>query len=200
MIRKKKPKKEHERSKLLVLNCGSSSVKYSLFKVVWVGDQKDILLITKGLIECIGQEGSSIKNHKQAIQKVFEVLSTKNHSHRHIDAIGHRVVHGGEYFRRPTLITKDVLAKIKDCARLAPLHNPANIAGIEACKELLPNVRQVAVFDTAFHQTIPPRAYMYAIPYKYYQKYNLRKFGFHGTSHEYVAREAAKKLQKPLHK
>jgi len=193
-------KRKHRVAKLLVLNCGSSSVKHSLFRVVAKKDENEFILLDKGIIECIGQENSLIKTHKEAIEKVFERLSGAEHSHHHLVGIGHRVVHGGEYFRKPTLITKNVLDKIKDCSKLAPLHNPANIAGIEACQELLPNVPSVAVFDTAFHQTIPPRAYMYAIPYKYYQKYNLRKFGFHGTSHEYVAREAAKKLQRPLSK
>ncbi|MFH1621984.1 MAG: acetate kinase [Candidatus Omnitrophota bacterium] len=185
---------------ILVLNCGSSSVKYSLFRVIWIDNEKDFALITKGLIECIGQKGSSIRNHKQAIKKVLDTLAYKQFSYRNINAVGHRVVHGGEYFRKPILITKDVLNKVKYCSRLAPLHNPANIAGIEACQELLSSVRQVAVFDTAFHQTIPPRAYLYAIPYKYYRNYNLRKFGFHGMSHQYVAREAAKRLGSSLHR
>lgn len=185
---------------ILILNCGSSSVKYSLFRVIWIDSENDFALITEGQIERIGQEGSNIKNHKQAISKVLESLSHQNYSYKDIDAIGHRVVHGGEYFRKPVLINKDVIGKIKNCAKLAPLHNPANLAGIEACRELLPGVRQVAVFDTAFHQTIPPRAYMYAIPYKYYTKYNLRKFGFHGMSHQYVARETARKLGRSLNK
>ena len=185
---------------IFVLNCGSSSVKYSLFRVIWIDNEKDFALITNGQVERVGQKGSNIKNHKQAIKKVLDILAHKNFSYRNIDAIGHRVVHGGEYFRRPTLINKDVVVKIKDCSKLAPLHNPANLAGIEACQELLPSVRQVAVFDTAFHQTIPPRAHLYAIPYKYYRKYNLRKFGFHGMSHQYVAREAAKRLGRSLNK
>lgn len=187
----KKPQKELI---ILVLNCGSSSVKYSLFRVIWIDGEKDFALITKGQIECIGQAGSSIRNHKQAIKKILEALASKQYSYRNIDTIGHRVVHGGEYFRKPTLINKEVIVKIKSCSKLAPLHNPANLAGIEACQELLRGVRQVAVFDTAFHQTIPPRAYLYAIPYKYYKKYNLRKFGFHGMSHQYVARKAAQIL------
>ncbi|MFC1646525.1 acetate/propionate family kinase [Candidatus Omnitrophota bacterium] len=185
---------------ILVLNCGSSSVKYSLFRVIWLDNDKDFILVTSGLLECIGQKGSSLKNHKQAIKKVLDVLEQKNFSYRNINAIGHRVVHGGEYFRRPILLNRDAVNKIKDCSKLAPLHNPANLAGIEACKELLPSVRQVAVFDTAFHQTIPPRAHLYAIPYKYYKKYNLRKFGFHGMSHQYVARKAAQRLGRSLNK
>ena len=192
--------KQQKELMILVLNCGSSSVKYSLFRVIWIDNEKDFALITNGQVERVGQKGSNIKNHKQAIKKVLDILAHKNFSYRNIDAIGHRVVHGGEYFRRPTLINKDVVVKIKDCSKLAPLHNPANLAGIEACQELLPSVRQVAVFDTAFHQTIPPRAHLYAIPYKYYRKYNLRKFGFHGMSHQYVAREAAKRLGRSLNK
>ena len=163
---------------ILVLNCGSSSVKYSLFRVIWIDNEKDFALITKGQIECVGQKGSSLKNHKQAIKKVLDVLAHKQFSYRNINAIGHRVVHGGEYFRKPTLINKDAINKIRNCSKLAPLHNPANLAGIEACQELLPSVRQVAVFDTAFHQTIPPRAHLYAIPYKYYRKYSLSRKKF----------------------
>ncbi|MFC1709746.1 acetate/propionate family kinase [Candidatus Omnitrophota bacterium] len=192
--------KQQKELMILVLNCGSSSLKYSLFRVIWIDNEKDFALITSGLLECIGQKDSPIRNHKQAIKKVLGVLAQKNFSYRNINAIGHRVVHGGEYFRKPTAITSDVISKIKNCIKLAPLHNPANLAGIEACKELLSSVRQVAVFDTAFHQTIPPRAHLYAIPHKYYRKYNLRKFGFHGMSHQYVAREAAKKLGRSLHR
>ncbi|MDD5618202.1 MAG: acetate kinase [Candidatus Omnitrophica bacterium] len=184
--------------KLLVLNCGSSSVKYSLFNVKVKDKKKDFILVKKGQIECIGQENCSAKNHKEAIKKILEGLNGNHHPHNKINAIGHRVVHGGEYFTSPTLINKDVINKIKICAKFAPLHNPANIAGIEACQDLLSGVPQVAVFDTAFHQTIPPRAYLYAIPYKYYTKYHLRRFGFHGMSHEYVSREAARQLSKPL--
>jgi len=195
-------KKESRQKELmfLILNCGSSSVKYSLFRVIWIDNEKDFALVTKGQIECIGQKGSNIRNHKQAIKKVLDLLANKNFTYRNINSVGHRVVHGGEYFRKPVLINKDVINKIKDCSKLAPLHNPANLAGIEACRQLLPRVRQIAVFDTAFQQTIQPRAYLYAIPYKYYKKYNLRKFGFHGMSHQYVAREAAKKLGRSLNK
>ena len=183
---------------ILVLNCGSSSVKYSLFKVKDGQSKEDFELITKGVIERIGEKESDIKNHKDAIKNVLDTLSKQNYSCANISVIGHRVVHGGEFFRKPTLVDKDVISKIKICANLAPLHNPANLAGIEACQELLKDVPQIAVFDTAFHQTIPPRAYLYAIPFKYYKKYNLRKFGFHGMSHEYVAREAARKIGKPI--
>src|SRR3989338_4151793 len=164
-------KKQDKELTILILNCGSSSVKYSLFRVIWIDSENDFALITDGQVEAIGQEGSSIKNHRQAIRKILDAISLKDYTYRNIDAVGHRVVHGGEYFRKPVLINKDVILKIRNCAKLAPLHNPANLAGIEACQELLPGVRQVAVFDTAFHQTIAPRAYMYAIPYKYYTKY-----------------------------
>lgn len=193
--------KQQEKDLLfLVLNSGSSSVKYSLFRAITVvmGRERDLVLVTRDKIECIGEKASSLKDHKQAIQKVLKDLSEKDVSYKAIDAIGHRVVHGGEYFREPTIINREIMIKIRRCSELAPLHNPANIAGIEACHELLPRVPQVAVFDTAFHQTIPPRAYLYAIPYRYYQKYNLRKFGFHGMSHQYVAREAAKLLGRSL--
>jgi len=196
LIREKKQKE----LMFLILNCGSSSVKYSLFRVIWIDKEKDFVLITNGKIECIGEKESSIRNHRQAMKKILETLSLKHYTYRNIDAVGHRVVHGGEYFRKPTLINRDVINKIKNCSKFAPLHNPANLAGIEACQELLSRIPQVAVFDTAFHQTIPPRAYLYAIPYKYYKKYNLRKFGFHGMSHQYVAREAARKLGRSLSK
>lgn len=185
----------------LILNCGSSSVKYSLYRAIKLyldSSIRDLVPVSNGQIERIGQKNSNIKNHKQAIKKIVENLVSKNQCCKNIDAIGHRVVHGGEYFRKPTLINKNVILKIKNCSQLAPLHNPANLAGIEACRELLPGIPQVAVFDTAFHQTIPPRAYLYAIPYRYYKKYNLRKFGFHGMSHQYVAREAAKQLKRSL--
>jgi len=186
---------------LLVLNCGSSSVKYTLFKSVKIlanQKERDLVPVTNGYIQRIGEEGSQIKDHRQAIKQIIHDLMAKKESHGTIGAIGHRVVHGGEYFREATLVTKDSVTKIKRCCELAPLHNPANVMGIEICQELLPSIPQVAVFDTAFHQTIPPRAYSYAIPYKYYRKYNLRKFGFHGMSHKYVSIEAAKILGKPL--
>lgn len=192
---------EENNSLLLVLNCGSSSVKYTLFKAVSIlpeQKEQDLVPVKNGQIERIGEKGSATQDHKQAIKSIHEELFGQQESKGTMSAVGHRVVHGGEFFRESTLINKDSLSKIKRCAQLAPLHNPANVAGIEACQELLPGVPQVAVFDTAFHQTIPPRAYSYAMPYKYYQKYHLRKFGFHGTSHHYVAIEAAKMLGKPL--
>ena len=147
--------------------------------------------LEKGLIDCIGESGGKIANHKEALRVLLAKISG-------IDAIGHRVVHGAEWFRQPTIITASVLKKIKKCAKLAHLHNPANVAGIEACQHVLPGIRQVAVFDTAFYQTMPDYAYIYGLPYKLYSRHRVRRYGFHGTSHEYVAEEAAKKLKKPL--
>ena len=192
--------------KILVINSGSSSIKYRLFDVCTDNTKHDAHynLLAKGLIEKIGQKGSGVSNHKEGIQSLLDLLITKKEtglkSFQEIFAIGHRVVHGGVEFERPTLITEEVIAKIRECIQLAPLHNPANLAGIEACEELLPRTKQVAIFDTAFHQTLPKYAYIYGLPYEYYEKYNLRKFGFHGTSHHYVALEAAKILKKPLKK
>lgn len=192
--------------KILVINSGSSSIKYRLFDVRTNNDKHDVHydLLTKGLIEKIGQPDSGVSDHKQGVQVLLKQLvasrETGLSSLKDIFAIGHRVVHGGVTFGHPTLITDEVVAKIRDCIELAPLHNPANLAGIEACKELLPGTKQVAIFDTAFHQTLPEYAYIYGLPYEYYEKYNLRKFGFHGTSHHYVAHEAARLLKKPLKK
>jgi acetate kinase len=190
--------------KILVINSGSSSIKYRLFDVRANGKSNGAhyCLLLKGLIEKIGHADSPVKNHRDGIQALLNGLvankAAKLSSLNDIFAVGHRVVHGGVTFKKPTIITDEVAAKIKECFELAPLHNPANFAGIEACKELLPNVQQVAVFDTAFHQSLPEHAYVYGLPYEYLEKYNLRKFGFHGTSHEYVAHEAAKILKKPL--
>ena len=192
--------------KILVFNCGSSSIKYRLFDVHVNGKHNSAryLLLRKGLIERIGQKDSGVRNHKEGIQIVLDDLvhakEAKLKNFSEIFAIGHRVVHGGVEFKKPTVITEEVISKIRECIELAPLHNPANLAGIEACKELLPDVKQVAIFDTAFHQTLPAYAYIYGLPYIYYEKYNLRKFGFHGTSHQYVAHEAVKILKKPLSK
>ncbi|HAJ56747.1 MAG TPA: acetate kinase [Candidatus Omnitrophica bacterium] len=192
--------------KILVINSGSSSIKYRLFEIRTNGRKNSsrYVILSKGLIERIGQEGSGVKNHKQGIQILLDGLvsgpDAKIGDHNEICAIGHRVVHGGVEFKKPTIITDDVISKIRECFELAPLHNPANFSGIEACKELLPHVKQVAVFDTAFHQSLPEYAYIYGLPYEYYEKYNLRKFGFHGTSHQYVAHEAARQLKKPLSK
>ncbi len=171
--------------KILVINCGSSSLKYKLI------DASRHKLLLGGIIEHIGEKASSVADHHAGLKTILEKIDG-------VDAVGHRVVHGAEKFKKPVLINNAVIRGIKACSSIAPLHNPANLAGILACKKLLPGVKQVAVFDTAFHQTLPPRAYIYGLPYEYYQKYKIRKYGFHGTSHEYVAREAARILKKPL--
>ena len=171
--------------KILVINSGSSSIKYQLFSMP--GQKR----LAKGTIEKIGERGSPIKNHHQGIKDILKNISE-------VEAVGHRVVHGGEEFKQPHLINRQVIRRIKSCSEIAPLHNPANLSGIEACLKLLPGVSQVAVFDTAFHQSLPDFAYLYGLPFSYYQKYGIRKYGFHGTSHEYVAQEAAKKLRRPL--
>jgi acetate kinase len=197
---------------ILTVNSGSSSIKYSLFKV----QRKKLKLTSKGIIERIGEEKSFFrifnsgvqkviaKNHKQAIRILLEfLLESKD---RLIEekslllGIGHRVVHGGNEFRAPVLIDKKVINCIKKYSDLAPLHNPPELLGIKACLELLPKIPQIAVFDTAFHQTIPKYAYIYAIPYKFYKNYGIRRYGFHGISHEYVAEEASHILKKPLSK
>ncbi|MCM8787027.1 MAG: acetate kinase [Candidatus Omnitrophica bacterium] len=182
--------------KILVVNCGSSSIKYKLYSF-----PKQELL-TKGLIERIGEKGSEVKTHKEGIRCLFSKLienkAVKDLSE--IDAIGHRVVHGAETFQKPHIIDNRVIKEIAKCCQLAPLHNPANLEGIISCRKILPKISQVAVFDTAFHQTIPQRAYLYAIPFYYYKKYKIRKYGFHGTSHQFVAHQAAKILKKPLQK
>jgi acetate kinase len=182
--------------KILVINCGSSSIKYKLYEF----PRKK--LIGKGLIEKIGEKSSSIQDHAQGVKELFSRLiqdkALKNVNE--ISAIGHRVVHGGETFKAPTIIDERVIDKIKDCSGLAPLHNPANLSGILGCMEVLPGVRQVAVFDTAYHQTIPDYAYFYAIPTEYYKKYGVRKYGFHGTSHQFVAHKCAEILNRPISK
>ncbi|MFH1768978.1 MAG: acetate kinase [Candidatus Omnitrophota bacterium] len=182
--------------KILTINCGSSSIKYKLYEFPQGS------LISKGLIEKIGEKGSTAATHQRGMEMIFrQLISSKSIDHLDdIRAIGHRVVHGGETFRQPHIIDKRVIGKIKDTIELAPLHNPANLEGIMACLKALPGVLQVAVFDTAFHQTIPPYAYMYAIPLKYYRKYKIRRYGFHGTSHQYVAMEAAKVLGRRLNR
>ncbi|MCQ2969560.1 MAG: acetate kinase [Clostridium sp.] len=187
--------------KTLVINCGSSSLKYQLI------DMNNEELIVQGLVERIGIEGSAltqknsnndkhiinteIKNHKDAIKLVLEALVNEEYgvikSMDEISAVGHRVVHGGEKYSESVLITDEVLDSIRDCVALAPLHNPPNIIGIEACRELMPKVPMVAVFDTAFHQTMPKNAYICPLPYELYEKYGVRKYGFHGTSHKYVS-------------
>ncbi|MDD5019314.1 MAG: acetate kinase [Candidatus Omnitrophica bacterium] len=191
--------------KILVINSGSSSIKYRLFNAVKNGDHgASFRLLTKGLIEKIGHKDSNVHDHREGIQLVLQNLTSgrdaKIKDLKEIWVVGHRIVHGGVEFKKPTLITSEVMAKIRECFELAPLHNPANYAGVEACQAILPDTRQVAVFDTAFHQTLPEHAYIYGLPYEYYEKYNLRKYGFHGTSHQYVAHEAARILEKPLRK
>jgi len=182
--------------KILVINCGSSSIKYKLF---FFPSRK---LLDKGIVERIGEKDSGIKNHSQALRHAIGQIQNKNviENLTEIKAIGHRVVHGGEFFRKPHLINKKTLEKIKKCSNLAPLHNPANLAGIEGCRNFFPTIPQIAVFDTAFHQSIPEAAYMYAIPIQYYKKYKIRRYGFHGTSHQFIAQQAAGKLSKPLNR
>lgn len=194
--------------KILVLNCGSSSVKYKLLEM----DTREVL--ASGGVEKIGMKGSFLKHTRQngdkvmlegeileqraAIEYILGVLISKNHGCiavlEEINAVGHRVVHGGEEFNQSVLITDEVIGKIEECIDIAPLHNPPNLAGIQAICDLLPDVPQVAVFDTAFHQTMPEKAYMYAIPYLLYTKYGIRRYGFHGTSHRYVSRRACEFL------
>ncbi len=196
--------------KVLVVNCGSSSLKYQVL------DMDTSTLLAKGLVERIGIEGSvmrhekigmdkyifeaPMKNHKVAIGYVLEALTDKEHgivaSMEEISAVGHRVVHAGEKYASSVLITEDVMAALEECIDLAPLHNPPNILGIRACQELMPKTPMVGVFDTAFHQTMKPEIYLYAIPYELYEKYKIRKYGFHGTSHKYVSMRAAALLGK----
>ena len=194
---------------ILVLNCGSSSLKYQLLDMK--GDEVYDLM-AKGLVERIGMDAGCIKHqtagkdkyvrempisdHTVAIQVVLEALLDKEHgilsTLEDIEAVGHRVVHGGEEFFCSKLIDDKVVEQIEKCSDIAPLHNPANLLGIKAVTEALPGVPQVAVFDTAFHQTMPAYASMYAIPYEYYEKYKVRRYGFHGTSHRYVSAKGAK--------
>jgi acetate kinase len=180
--------------KILAVNCGSSSIKYKLY------DSQHYSLLTKGIIERIGEKGSEVKNHASGIKKlVGDILKKKVvQGLDEIEALGHRVVHGAESFSQPRIIDNKVIKKIKDCSSLAPLHNPANLAGIVACQRIFSKIPQVAVFDTAFHQSIPRYAYMYALPQVYYTKYKVRKYGFHGASHQFVAGKASKLLKKPL--
>ena len=173
--------------RILVINCGSSSIKYKFFEL------PKGKIISAGLVEHIGEPGSRIGNYLTGIRQILQGIQK-------VEAIGHRVVHGFEKFKEPVLIDQRVIRKIRQCSLLAPLHNPANLEGILACKKLLPRLRQVAVFDTAFHQTLPDYAYIYGLPYEYYKRLGIRKYGFHGMSHEYVAHEAAKILKRPLHK
>ncbi|MBU1992267.1 MAG: acetate kinase [Patescibacteria group bacterium] len=168
---------------ILVLNSGSSSLKYKLFR----GSK----VLESGLIDRIGLENGDAKNHNEAVKKVLLHLEIGK-----INAIGHRVVHGGEKYKDPVKINAKVIKEIKNLCELAPLHNPPNLAGILACQKYLPKVSQVAVFDTAFHQTLPEKAFLYGLPYKYYSKLGIRRYGFHGTSHKYVTHEAIKMLKK----
>ena len=192
---------------VLVINCGSSSLKYQLIN----SDSEEVL--AKGLCERIGIDGrlvyqkeghdkeitnADMPTHKQAIQMVLSALVNEKtgaiSSLSEIDAVGHRVVHGGERFSESTILDDDVLKAIEECNDLAPLHNPANLIGINACRELMPDTPMVGVFDTAFHQTMPKKAYLYGLPYEYYEKYKVRRYGFHGTSHSFVSKRCAEFL------
>ncbi|MDD3571069.1 MAG: acetate kinase [Lachnospiraceae bacterium] len=196
---------------ILVLNCGSSSLKYQLID----GETENVL--AKGLCERIGIDGrlkhepegkdkfvseDPLPDHTAAVKAVIDALLDADHgvikSMSEISAVGHRVVHGGELFSSSVIITDEVKKAIDKCSELAPLHNPANLIGINACEKLMPGVPQVGVFDTAFHQTMPEKAYLYAIPYKYYEKYKIRKYGFHGTSHKYVSQVCADMMDTPI--
>ena len=191
--------------KILVLNCGSSSVKYKLIDLDGVNQN----VMAEGGVEKLGLPDSFLKfkfngekvtittsmpNHEVAVRVILDNLTSEKYGcikdFGEIDAVGHRIVHGGEKFNTSVIITDEVIAKVKECYDLAPLHNPANITGIEAISAIMPDVPQVGVFDTAFHQTMPAYAYMYALPYEAYEKYGIRRYGFHGTSHRYVARRA----------
>ena len=193
--------------KILVLNCGSSSIKYALYNM------DDQSVITSGGIEKIGLPDSfitiklngekfrmerPIEEHTAGVQFIFEVLTTGDHavlkSLNELDAVGHRMVHGGEKFNKSVILTPEVMEAFAECNDLAPLHNPANIKGVNAVKALLPDIPQVGVFDTAFHQTMPDYAYMYALPYELYKKYGVRRYGFHGTSHRYVSQRVCEYL------
>ena len=201
--------------KILVINSGSSSIKYKLFQMP--GER----LILKGSLEHIGEQGSEFPNHYSGLKIILEKINSVQQRvpadpirpgtvqqrvpadpirPGTVQAVGHRVVHGAEKFKKPVVINRNVIKEIEVCAEIAPLHNPANLSGILACQKLLPGVKQVAVFDTAFHQSIPAQAHIYGLPYDYYRRLGIRKYGFHGTSHEYVAIEAARILKKPLHK
>jgi acetate kinase len=198
---------EDKKMNVLVINCGSSSLKYQLIN----SDSESVL--AKGLCERIGIDGrltyqkagcdkeiteAPMPTHKEAIQMVLDALVNEKtgaiSSLSDVNAVGHRVVHGGEKFASSVVINDEVLAAIEECNDLAPLHNPANLIGINACAELMPGVPMVAVFDTAFHQTMPEKAYLYGLPYEYYEKYKVRRYGFHGTSHSFVSKHAAEFL------
>jgi acetate kinase len=198
--------------KVLVVNCGSSSIKYQLFNM------NDESVLAKGLVERIGLEGAllthqpadkekvvlkaDIKNHSIGIKMVLDALTDKAHgvlkSMKEINAIGHRVVHGAEKFADSVLITPQVMDALEECIDLAPLHNPPNILGINACTELMPGIPQVGVFDTAFHQTMPKHAFLYGLPYEAYEKYGVRRYGFHGTSHRYVSQRVGELMKEHM--
>ena len=196
---------------VLVINCGSSSLKYQLI------DSETEAVLAKGLCERIGIDGrlvyqktglekeiteAPMPTHKQAIQMVLDALVNPKtgaiKSLTEVDAVGHRVVHGGEKFSEAALVNDEVIKAVEECNDLAPLHNPANLIGINACKELMPNVPMVTVYDTAFHQTMPKKAYLYGLPYEYYEKYKVRRYGFHGTSHSFVSKRTAEFLGKDI--
>ena len=192
---------------VLVINCGSSSLKYQLI------DSDTEAVLAKGLCERIGIDGrlvyqkagndkeiteASMPTHKEAIQMVLEALTNEKtgaiKSLAEVNAIGHRIVHGGEKFASSAIITDEMIKAVEECNDLAPLHNPANLIGIRVCSELMPNVPQVGVFDTAFHQTMPAKAYLYGLPIEYYKNYKVRRYGFHGTSHRFVSKRAVEFL------
>ena len=195
--------------KILVINCGSSSLKYQLFDM----DNEEVLV--KGLVERIGIDGSRLKqekgddeyiieedmkDHTEAVKHVFDAITDKENGVisdlSEIDAVGHRFVHGGEKITKSVVIDEEVKKAVKEYSKFAPLHNPANMMGLEACEKLLPNVKNVAVFDTAFHQSMPKETYLYGIDYKYYEEQAIRKYGFHGTSHDFITQKTAKVLEK----
>lgn len=202
--------KEMKGMNILVMNCGSSSLKYQLI------DSESESVLAKGLCERIGIDGSAIthqpaggekvktevtmKNHTEAVTYVIEKLTDPSvgviDSLAQIDAVGHRIVHGGENFAASVVLTPEIMKEIEACSDLAPLHNPANLVGINSCKEIMPDVPMVGVFDTAFHQTMPKKAYLYGLPLAYYNKHKVRRYGFHGTSHDFVSKRAAKILGK----
>jgi len=198
--------------KILVLNCGSSSLKYQLF------DMEKETVMAKGLVEKIGLEGSRlvhqpagqdkikmpdhIPDHNVAIELVTKALIDPKHGvikdMKEIDAVGHRTIHGGSAFSGSVIINEDVMDVLTKLVELAPLHNPPSILGIRACQAKMPDAVMVGVFDTAFHQTMPPKAYLYGLPYEYYEKYGVRRYGFHGTSHRYVSARVAELCGKPF--
>ena len=202
--------RQNMKMNVLVINCGSSSLKYQLIN----SDSEAVL--AKGLCERIGIDGrlvyqktgcdkeiteAAMPTHKEAIQMVLDALTNDKTgaigSLKEVNAVGHRVVHGGEKFAKSVVITDEVISAVEECNDLAPLHNPANLIGIRVCSELMPGVPQVAVFDTAFHQTMPEEAYLYGLPYEYYENYKVRRYGFHGTSHSFVSKKAAEVAGKP---